>query len=101
MCAFTVRTATRLSCDETRAAAFRSAFGPCATAWAQETVAPTVGETTLPPRGEDAGNYNVVQSWELGYRFATIGGDEGKYRSDVNFGNGVRLLSSYLTINST
>ena len=72
----------------------------CATAWAQETVAPTVGETTLPPRGEDAGNYNVVQSWELGYRFATIGGDEGKYRSDVNFGNGVRLLSSYLTINS-
>ena len=44
--------------------------------------------------------YNVVQSWELGYRYATVGGDEGKYRSDVNYGNGVRLLSSYLTINS-
>ena len=29
-----------------------------------------------------------------------VGGDEGKYRSDVNYGNGVRLLSSYLTINS-
>jgi hypothetical protein len=67
---------------------------------AQDTVAPTTGEATLPPRGENAGNYNVVQSWEFGYRFATVGGDDGKYRSDVNYGNGVRLLSSYLTVNS-
>ncbi len=69
-------------------------------AWAQDTVAPTTGESTLPVRGENTGNYNVVQSWELGYRFATVGGDDGKYRSDVNFGDGIRLLSSYLTINS-
>jgi len=69
-------------------------------ALAQDTVAPTTGESTLPPRGENAGNYNVVQSWEFGYRFATVGGDDGKYRSDVNYGNGVRLLSSYLTVNS-
>ncbi len=67
---------------------------------AQQTVAPTTGEITTSGRGENAGNYNVVQSWELGYRFATVGGDDGKYRSDVNYGNGVRLLSSYLTINS-
>ncbi len=46
------------------------------------------------------GDYNIIQSWELGYRYSLIGGDEGKYRSDVNYGNGVRLLSSYLTINS-
>lgn len=69
-------------------------------AWAQDTVAPTTGESTLPARGENAGNYNVVQSWELGYRFATVGGDNGKYRSDVNFGDGIRLLNSYLTVNS-
>ncbi len=67
---------------------------------AQETVAPSVGESTMSPRGEDTGDYNVVQSWELGYRFASIGGDEGKYRSDVNYRDGVRLLSSYLAINS-
>ena len=67
---------------------------------AQETVAPTVNEQVGPPRGENQGNYNIVQSWELGYRYSLIGGDEGKYRSDVNYGNGVRLLSSYLTINS-
>ena len=67
---------------------------------AQETVAPTVNEQVGPVRGENKGDYNIVQSWELGYRYALIGGDEGKYRSDVNYGNGIRLLSSYLTINS-
>jgi hypothetical protein len=71
-----------------------------AAAWAQDVVAPTTGETVAPARGQNTGEYNVVQSWELGYRFATIGGDDGKYRSDVNFGDGVRLLSSYLTVNS-
>ena len=68
--------------------------------FAQETVAPTTGESTISPRGENTGDYNVVQSWEFGYRFASVGGDDGKYRSDVNFGDGVRLLSSYLTVNS-
>jgi hypothetical protein len=69
-------------------------------ACAQQTVAPTTDESTASVRGENAGEYNVVQSWELGYRFATVGGDDGKYRSDVNYGDGVRLLSSYLTVNS-
>jgi hypothetical protein len=69
-------------------------------ALAQDTVAPTTGETTAPARGENVGAYNVVQSWELGYRYATVGGDDGKYRSDVNYHDGVRLLSSYLTVNS-
>jgi hypothetical protein len=46
------------------------------------------------------GDYNVVQSWEPGYRYSLVGGDEGKYRSDVNYGNGIRLLASYLTVNS-
>jgi len=67
---------------------------------AQETVAPTTGETVGPTRGENVGDYNIVQSWELGYRYHLVGGDEGKYRSDVNYGNGVRLLSSFLAINS-
>ena len=45
-------------------------------------------------------NYNISQSWELGYRFASVGGNDGKYRSDVNYRNGVRLLSGSLTMNS-
>jgi hypothetical protein len=66
----------------------------------QETVAPTTDQPVGPAGGQDAGGYNVVQSWEFGYRFATVGGDQEKYRSDVNFGNGIRLLGSSLTVNS-
>src|SRR5438477_4663620 len=58
-------------------------------AWPQQTVAPTVDESVTTARGENKGNYNVVQSWELRYRYATIGGDQGKYRSDVNYHDGV------------
>src|ERR1019366_5540919 len=67
---------------------------------AQQTVAPTTGESTGSVRGDNAGDYNLVQSWELGYRYATVGGNDGKYRSDVNYGNGIRLLSGSITINS-
>ncbi len=68
-------------------------------ALAQETVAPTplaVGNR----RGEDVQGYNVVYNFETGYRFLSAGGDVDKYRSDVNYGNGIRLLSSYLVVHS-
>jgi hypothetical protein len=68
-------------------------------ALAQPTVAPTnepVGST----RGENRGSYNILNSFETGYRFRSVGGDIGKYNSDVNFQSGLRLLSSSLSINS-
>jgi hypothetical protein len=68
-------------------------------ALAQQVVAPTP-EQVGPPRGQDAGGYNITQSFETGYRFSAVGGDEGAYRSDVNYGNGIRLLGSSLSINS-
>lgn len=71
-----------------------------ATLCAQDTVAPTTGEKVGPVRGENFGEYNVVQSWEFGYRLASIGGHPGKYRSDVNYRNGLRLLNSSVTVNS-
>lgn len=71
-----------------------------ALAFAQDVVAPTTGESVTTAQGRNVGEYNVVQSWELGYRFASVGGDDGKYRSDVNYHDGIRLLSSYLTVNS-
>jgi hypothetical protein len=66
---------------------------------AQQTVAPTDAQVG-PPRGENTGDYNVTQSFELGYRWRLVGGDDGMYRSVANYGNGVRLLGSHFTINS-
>jgi hypothetical protein len=71
----------------------------CHTVTAQQVVAPTPGPNAR-VRGEDVDGYNIVNSFELGYRWRTVGGNLGKYRSDVNFGNGVRLLGSTLTIHS-
>ena len=66
---------------------------------AQQPVAPTP-EIAGSPRGQDVNGYNIVDSFETGYRFSLIDGDLGKYRSDVNYRNGIRLLGSNLTVNS-
>ncbi len=66
---------------------------------AQQPVAPTI-EPVGPNRGDDWHDYNVVNSFETGYRFVSVSGNEAMYRSQVNYGNGVRLLSSFLSINS-
>jgi hypothetical protein len=68
-------------------------------ALAQPPVAPT-NEPVGSPRGDNFENYNIVQSFELGYRFATTGGDFDMYRSTVNYTDGIRLLSSSLSIQS-
>src|SRR5947209_2109584 len=65
----------------------------------QQVVAPTT-EPVGSPRGENKGDYNYTQSFELGYRWSLVGGNVGEYRTDVNYGNGVRLLGSSLTVNS-
>ncbi len=66
---------------------------------AQQVVAPTPAQVG-PPRGENTGDYNITQSFETGYRFSEAFGNIGEYRSDVNYGNGIRLLGSNLTVNS-
>jgi hypothetical protein len=50
--------------------------------------------------GENIQNYNVVNSFETGYRYSTVGGSIEQYRSNVNFGDGIRLLGSSLIVNS-
>jgi hypothetical protein len=70
-----------------------------AIAVAQPPVAPT-NEPTQNNTGENVSNYNVLQSFELGYRWRTVGGDEGMYRSTVNYGTGIRLFSSSLSVQS-
>ena len=66
---------------------------------AQPVVAPTP-QRSGDAKGEDLAGYNIVNSFETGYRFRTVEGNLGKFRSDVNFGNGIRLLGSHLTIHS-
>ena len=66
---------------------------------AQVTVAPTP-EQAGSPRGTTVGDYNVMESFETGYRYAVVDGSDGTYRSDVNYGDGIRLLSSNLFVNS-
>src|SRR3954451_22924937 len=68
-------------------------------AGAQPVVAPG-SEPVGQPRGENVGDYNITNSFETGYRWHTVDSNLGKYRSDVNFGNGIRLLGSTLTVNS-
>jgi hypothetical protein len=62
---------------------------------AQPTIAPT-SEAVGEPRGGTIGPYNVVNEFETGYRFHTVGGEAARYLSDVNFGNGPRVLSGRL-----
>lgn len=64
-----------------------------------QVVAPTP-DSVGPTRGDDFKNYNIVNSFETGYRFLSLSGNQNKYRSDENFGSGVRLLSSFVGVNS-
>ena len=66
---------------------------------AQQVVAPTPAQVG-PARGENKGDYNITNSFETGYRFTEVGGNRGVYRSDVNYGNGPRVLGTSLTVNS-
>ena len=68
-------------------------------AQAQEPVAPSPTSADSSD-GETNGNYNIVNNSEVGYRFHTIGGNSLQYRSSVNYGNGLRLLSSSLAVSS-
>lgn len=67
---------------------------------AQPVIAPTTNEQVGPVRGENSGNYNITNSFEIGYRWSLVGGDLGEYRSDVNYRNGLRLLASSLSVDS-
>jgi len=74
-------------------------LGICGALEAQQVAAPTP-EQVGPPRGDNTGDYNITQQFELGYRWNQVFGDIGEYRSDANYGNGIRLLSSSFTMNS-
>ena len=51
-------------------------------------------ESTPVQAGEDAGNYTITSSIEVGYRGIAVSGDLNKYRSDLNYKAGPRLFDS-------
>ncbi|MCD6031482.1 MAG: hypothetical protein K0S78_3656, partial [Thermomicrobiales bacterium] len=98
-CGSTAPTRTRISKGDPMLTRICFALTLAGAAAAQQTVAPTDAAVGS-PRGDNHGTYNVQQSFELGYRWRLLGGDEGMYRSVANYGNGLRLLGSRLSINS-
>ena len=50
--------------------------------------------------GEDAGNYIVISSLELGVRGLRVRGDHNKYKSDLNYNAGARLFDSSFLLRS-
>ncbi len=80
---------------------FYALFVLAPAAWAQPPVAPPTPDPVGNPRGDNFENYTILQSFEFGYRWRSVGGDESMYRSTVNYGDGLRLLSSSLFVKST
>jgi len=67
------RTPTRPFCDDRHAQTLLPDFAVCGTLRAQETIAPTPEAVGI-ARGGDFANYNIVDSFELGYRWRATGG---------------------------
>ncbi len=60
---------------------------------AQQVVTPTQ-DPVGPTSGDNVSGYNIVNSFETGYRWTSIGGNLDEYKSQVNYDSGVRLLGS-------
>ncbi|HEX3253338.1 MAG TPA: hypothetical protein VHS05_28105 [Pyrinomonadaceae bacterium] len=50
--------------------------------------------------GENAGDYTLVSSIEFGYRGIRVGGDQNKYKSDLNYKAGPRVFDSSFLLKS-
>ena len=72
---------------------------PTSTSTSTTTKPPTTTGNE-PPATDDLGNYNVIASVEVGVRGLSVSGNDNKYRSDLNYGNGVRLFDSSFLLRS-
>lgn len=58
---------------------------------------PVYSQTPTPTPDENAGmigSYHVTSSTEIGYRWRSLSGSEQKYRSDLNYGKGIRSFDT-------
>src|SRR6185369_14429063 len=72
-----------------------SAQQPTPTATPKGTNGGTVAETP-----DDMGDYLVISSLEFGYRGLSVGGDQNKFQSDLNYKAGPRLFDSSFLMRS-
>ena len=80
---------------------------PLVTTAQQSTPSPTPkasseakSEATPVEAGEDAGDYTIISSLEVGYRGLSVVGDHNKYQSDLNYRAGPRLFDSSFLMRS-
>jgi hypothetical protein len=57
-------------------------------------------ETTSAQTGEDAGDYIITSSIEVGYRGISVDGNVNKYKSDLNYKAGPRLFDTSFLMRS-
>ena len=57
-------------------------------------------QSSTPKDGDEAGDYTVTSTVELGYRGLRVVGDLNKYQSDLNYKAGPRLFDSSLLMQS-
>ncbi len=74
---------------------------------AQEVTVDSTTTTTQGSKSEaakkqdtDKGGYEIKGNVEIGFRWRDVDGDENKYRSDLNYKQGVRLFDSTLFVNA-
>src|SRR6266705_418681 len=83
-----------------------TALVTCVARAQQPSPSPTPKKTTTtaqqptPEPGEDAGNYVIISTIEVGARGLRVGGYVNKYRSDLNYHAGVRLFDSSFLMRS-
>src|SRR5215213_5658851 len=60
----------------------------------QKSADDKTASSTPAQAGEDAGDYTITSSLEIGYRGLSVVGDHNKYRSDLNYKAGPRVFDS-------
>lgn len=66
----------------------------------QPSPSPKKSEEPKIEAGEDAGNYIVTSTLEVGYRGLSVDGDSNKFQSDLNYKAGPRLFDSSFLMKS-
>ena len=69
----------------------------CPSAAAQQ---PVTQSADVAASAREVSGYSVSNSFEIGYRFANVGGDHDLYRASVNFGDGLRLFQGRFRVHS-
>lgn len=69
----------------------------CSLALAQQ---PVTLNHDRPARPKEVGAYSISNSFEVGYRFADVHGDQDLYRASVNYGEGMRLFDGQIRVHS-